>query len=67
MLNERLEKQLQDSEAQITAARAAAMRALRQVATETAETVITRLTNAPADQQRLNSAIGSALAARGAG
>ena len=67
VLNDRLEKQLQDSEAQLTAARAAAMRALRQVATETAETVITRLTNAPADQQRLNSAIGSALAARGAG
>jgi F-type H+-transporting ATPase subunit b len=67
VLNERLEKQLQDAEAQIGAARAAAMSALRQVATETAETVISRLTNAPADPQRLNGAIGAALAARGAG
>ena len=35
-LNARLEKQLQDAEAQITQARASAMSALRQVATETA-------------------------------
>ncbi len=65
--NERLEKQLQDAEAQIAAARTAAMNALRQVATDTAETVILRLTNAPADPQRLNNAIATALAARGAG
>jgi F-type H+-transporting ATPase subunit b len=64
VLNERLEKQLQESEAQIGAARAAAMRALREVATETAATVIGRLTGAPADQQRLSSAVGAALAAR---
>jgi F-type H+-transporting ATPase subunit b len=66
-LNERLEKQLQDAEAQIAAARAGAMQALRQVATDTAATVVARLTNAPADPQRLNNAIGSALAARGVG
>jgi len=63
-LNERLEKQLQEAETQIGAARAAAMSALREVATETAATVIGRLTGAPADQQRLSSAVGSALAAR---
>jgi F-type H+-transporting ATPase subunit b len=63
-LNERLEKQLQDAETQINAARAAAMSALREVATETAGTVIGRLTGAPADQQRLGSAVGAALAAR---
>jgi F-type H+-transporting ATPase subunit b len=63
-LNERLEKQLQDAEAQISAARAAAMSALREVATETAATVIGRLTGAPADQQRLSGAVTAALAAR---
>jgi F-type H+-transporting ATPase subunit b len=63
-LNERLEQQLKASEAQIDAARAAAMRALREVATETAGTVIGRLTGAPPDGQRLDAAIGAALAAR---
>ncbi len=50
-LNQRLEKQLQESEAQIDAARASAMRALREVATETAVTVIGRLTGAPPDRR----------------
>jgi len=63
-LNERLEKQLQEAEAQIDAARSAAMRALREVATETAATVISRLTGASPDAQRLDGAIGSALATR---
>jgi F-type H+-transporting ATPase subunit b len=63
-LNERLEAQLHEAEAQIDAARASAMRALREVATETAATVIGRLTGAPADQGRLDGAIGVALAAR---
>lgn len=63
-LNERLEKQLQDAETQINAARSAALRALRQVATETATTVIGRLTGAQPDPQRLDGAIGAALAAR---
>jgi F-type H+-transporting ATPase subunit b len=63
-LNERLEKQLHEAEAQINAARSAAMSALREVATETAATVISRLTGAPPDQQRLDGAIGAALAAR---
>ena len=64
ILNERLEKQLQEAETQIGAARAAAMSALREVATETAATVIARLTGAPADLQRLDGAVGAALAAR---
>lgn len=67
VLNARLEKQLQDSEAQIGQARASAMGALRQVATETAATVVTRLTGKAPDSGRLNNAVGSALAARGIG
>ena len=63
-LNERLERQLQEAEGQINAARSSAMQALRQVATETAATVIGRLTGAPADEGRLDGAIGAALAAR---
>jgi F-type H+-transporting ATPase subunit b len=63
-LNERLEQQLHEAEAQIHAARSAALRALREVATDTAATVIGRLTGAPPDQGRLDGAIGAALAAR---
>lgn len=63
-LNARLEKQLAEAEAQIAGARDQAMSALRQVATDTATTVITRLTGAAPDQTRLDSAIGAALAAR---
>jgi F-type H+-transporting ATPase subunit b len=66
-LNARLEKQLADSEAQIAAARASAMSALRQVATDTAATVVTRLTGVSADANRVNDAVGAALAARGLG
>jgi F-type H+-transporting ATPase subunit b len=63
-LNERLEAQLREAEAQIAAARAAAMSALREVATDTAATVIGRLTGTPADARRLEGAVGAALAAR---
>jgi F-type H+-transporting ATPase subunit b len=66
-LNARLEKQLQDAEAQIAQARASAMSALHQVATETAATVVRRLTGVAPDAGRLNSAIAAALAARGVG
>jgi F-type H+-transporting ATPase subunit b len=65
VLNAKLDKQLQDAEAQIGSARSAAMSALRQVATETAGDVVSRLTGAVPDAGRLDSAIGSALAARG--
>jgi F-type H+-transporting ATPase subunit b len=66
-LNARLEKQLQDSESQIARARASAMSALREVATETAATVVTRLTGMSPDPARLDGAVGSALAVRGIG
>ncbi|HTW70630.1 MAG TPA: F0F1 ATP synthase subunit B' [Acetobacteraceae bacterium] len=66
-LNARLEKQLQESEATIAEARSTAMGALRQVATETAATVITRLTGAAPESTRLDGAIGAALSARGVG
>src|SRR5262249_37780341 len=59
-LNQRLETQSQEAEAQIDGARATAMRALRDVATETAGTVIARLTGAPADSRQLDGAIGAA-------
>ena len=64
-LNARLEQQLHNSEAQIAQARASAMSALRQVATETATTLVTRLTGSAPAAGRLDSAVGSALAARG--
>ena len=67
ILNVRLEKQLQDSEAQIGRARSSAMNALRQVATETAATVVTRLTGSVPDAARLDDAIGSSMTARGIG
>jgi F-type H+-transporting ATPase subunit b len=66
-LNQRLEQQLADAEARIAEARASVMGALRQVATQTAATVITRLTGAPVEPARLNGAITAALSARGAG
>lgn len=66
-LNERLEAQLGEAEARITAARAAAMGALNQAARDTAETVITRLTGVPADGPALDRAIAGALAARAGG
>jgi F-type H+-transporting ATPase subunit b len=66
-LNAQLEKQLLESEEQIALARAAAMGALRQVATETAGTVVTRLTGFSPDPSTLDRAIGSALSARGLG
>jgi F-type H+-transporting ATPase subunit b len=63
-LNERLELQLHEAARQIDAARSAAMRALREVATDTAATVIGRLTGLPPDAPRLDGAIAAALAAR---
>jgi F-type H+-transporting ATPase subunit b len=66
-LNERLEKQLADAESRIAAARTAAMGALRQVATDTAATVVTRLTGAAPDQARLDGAIARALSSRSVG
>ena len=66
-LNARLETQLRAAETQINAARAAALGALHQVATDTANTVIARLTGAAADARRVDAAVAAALAARGHG
>lgn len=66
-LNERLEAQLHEAGLRIDDARQTAMRALRQVATETAETVIARLAGIPAEPARLQRAVAAALAARGQG
>ena len=63
-LNARLEAQLHEAEERIRAARHEATRALREVATETAATVIARLTGAPPEPSRLERAVGAALAVR---
>ena len=67
VLNAKLETQLKEAEAQIGAARASALRALRQVATEAAATVVVRLTGSPADPAQLDRALTSALAGRAMG
>ncbi len=64
-LNERLETQLQAAEERIAEARSSAMGALRQVATDTATTVIQRLTGTAPEMSAVEGAVGSALAARG--
>ena len=66
-LDARLEAQLKEAEGRIAAARGAAMSALRQVATDTAATIIGRLTGSTPDRQAVESAVGTALAARGQG
>jgi F-type H+-transporting ATPase subunit b len=66
-LNTRLETQLHQAEQRIHAARETAMRALREVATDTADTVVARLTGQPAEPARLQHAIGAVLAARNPG
>lgn len=66
-LNARLEAQLAAAEQRVAAARAAAMGALRQVATETADVVVTRLTGRAPGRAAMDQAVGAALAARGQG
>jgi F-type H+-transporting ATPase subunit b len=66
-LNARLEQQLQAAEARINEARAAAMSALHQVATDTATTMIARLTGTAPDSGRVDGAVAAALTARGHG
>ncbi len=63
-LNAKLDAQLAAAERQIAAARNAALGALRQVATETATAVVTRLTGQPADTDAVDAAVDGALAAR---
>ena len=64
-LNAQLEEQLAVSERRIAAARAAAMGALRQVATETGEVLLTRLTGHAPARASLEQAVGDVLVARG--
>ena len=66
-LNARLEAQLKAAEARIDAARAAALGALHEVATDTANTVIARLTGAAPDPRRVDTAVAAALTARARG
>lgn len=64
-LNEQLEARLKEAEAQIGQARVQAMGALRQVASETADAVVTRLTGTAPDPQRLASTVSAVMAQRG--
>lgn len=63
-LNARLEKQLAEAEQRIAAARAAAMGALRNVATDTAAAVVTRLVGSAPAPGAVEQAVDAALAAR---
>jgi F-type H+-transporting ATPase subunit b len=64
-LARKLDAQLAQAEAEIAAARAAAMSAIRPIATETAVLLVGRLTGNAADEVRLGRGIQDALAARG--
>ncbi len=66
-LNARLEEQLRTSESRIAAARASAMGALRQVATDTALTMVGRLSGLNADHAAVEQAVSAELSARGVG
>ncbi len=61
---EHLEKQLADAEQSIAAARKDAMGALRQVASETATAVVSRLTGHAPDPAHVDAAVGTAMTAR---
>jgi F-type H+-transporting ATPase subunit b len=64
--NQALEARLTEAEAQIAEARNAAMGALRQVAAETTDSVVTRLLGIPPAAGAVNQAVDRALAARAA-
>ncbi len=63
-LNAKLEAQLASAEARIDAARKAALGALKQVATETTQVVIDRLTGTSFDHAMVEAAVSGAMAAR---
>ena len=65
-MNARLDTQLEEAEGRIATARTAAMGALREVATETTQLVVTRLVSRPADPGRVQSAVDAVLAERAA-
>ncbi len=60
----RLNAQLAEADRRISAARAASVGALRQVAIDTTNDVVARLTGAAADAQAVGTAVDAALAAR---
>lgn len=62
--NQRLDAQLAEAEQRIGAARAGAVGALRQVATETAGVVVSRLIGRQPDQAAVEAAVDHAIAAR---
>lgn len=62
----RLHTQLVEAERRISAARAASVGALRQVAIDTTSDVVVRLTGTAPNAQSVDQAVGAALAARGA-
>ena len=61
---EQLERQLTDAEQRISAARQQAMGALRQVASDTATAVVSRLTGHSPNPARVDDAVGHVMAAR---
>ncbi|MCK8783404.1 F0F1 ATP synthase subunit B' [Roseomonas sp. NAR14] len=63
-LQARLDEQIEAAERRISAARDSAMGALREVATDTAEALVQRLTG-NADRNAVDAAVGRELAARG--
>ncbi len=65
-MNQRLEAEIARAEQAVAAARDAAMGALRGVATDTARTLVERLTGTAADDALLASKVDTALAARAA-
>jgi len=64
-LARKLDEQLSRAEAEISAARAEAMTAIRPIATETAALLVARLTGNAPDEARLGGGIQHALSARG--
>lgn len=62
--NETLERQLDEAERRIGEARRSAMGALHQVASDTASTLVARLTGSEPDRSRIDAAVGDAMAAR---
>ncbi len=63
-LNARLEARLREAESQIAQARSAAMGALRQVATDTTNSLVTQLTGTPPNPAQLDGAVAAAMDAR---
>jgi F-type H+-transporting ATPase subunit b len=67
VMNERLEAQIAAAESRIAAARAEALGALREVATDTAAALVVRLTGQQPPPQAVERAVAAALAATGRG